>query len=364
MKIYTTNNTYKNNSKRAGFKKRSINLRKIFLPLFTGAIILIIYFYTSEGCGSISTPFVNEAHFSFQFNITLLIFVFFSFLAGPYQGGITGFFGEYLYQIVNYEFIHIDWCIIVALLGILSGIYKYEPLKYKNKLKIFYTFLILFISSIIISFIVIIFKVLLSSSLTLVSILLYFGFKFFLQAQLTIVYIVPFLLLIYDKGLANKEKFIYNIALTHHPITQSDHTFYFKFGRTYIFFCSRCSGVIIGGLMMSFIFDVVEKVYPFIISPEVAVIFCIVLPIPGIIDWGTQTLGLRKSSTESRLFTGFIIGSALYILTFTQEYYLLMIILIIFYFSIVGLLMFIGNRRQMKKEEKSKYNFHKRNFDD
>jgi uncharacterized membrane protein len=344
-------------------KKKSINLRRIFLPIFTAAIIIIVYFYTSEWSGSISTGFINDAQFSLQFNIPLLLFVFFSFLAGPYQGGITGFLGEFLYQLVYYEFIHIEWCIIVALLGILSGLYKYKPLKYKNRLKILYTFLILFISSTIISFLIIIFKLLLASSLTLQSILIDFGLNFFVQAQVTIVYIVPILLIIYDRGFANKEKFIYNIALTHHPITQSDHTFYFKFGRTYIFFCSRCSGVIIGGLIMSFIFDIVEKVFSYTISPELAVIFCIFLPIPGMIDWGTQTLGFRKSTTKSRLFTGFIIGSALYMLTFTQEYYLFMIILIIIYFSIVGLLMFIGNKRKIEKENNNKNNFYEGKLD-
>jgi uncharacterized membrane protein len=354
-----TNNNIKINTKdRSKSKKNSITLRKIFLPIFTTIIIIITYFYISEWLGSISTKFTTEARFSLDFSLSLLIFVFFSFLVGPYLGGITGFLGELLYQFIYYDYIHLEWCIIIAVLGILSGLYHYKPLQYKDGFKILNPILILIGISTLISLLIVLFKVILTSTIPLTSIFIDYGLKFFLQAFFSVVFIVPVLLLGYDRGLAKEERFIYNLFLTHHPIYESDHTFYFKFGRTFIFFCSRCSGVIIGGLIMSFLFDIFEKSFSFTISPELAVILCILLPIPGIIDWGTQTLGYRKSTTASRLFTGFIIGSALYLLSFTRKYYLFMIIITVIYFMIVGLLMFIGNKKDAEKEQNQENSNH------
>ncbi|TXT55618.1 MAG: conserved membrane protein of unknown function [Promethearchaeota archaeon] len=353
MKKNSSENFTGRNKKTKTKKLGNLNLRKIFLPLFTITIMTIIYFYSSEGLGSISTAFMIDPNYSLNFNFTMLIFVFLSFLAGSLQGGISGFLGEFLYQFVTYEFIRLEWCVVISMLGFISGIYKYKPGKYFMFRKVFYTLLILIGITIFSTFLIIIFNMFLNPSFTFIDALINLGMKFILQSLLSGIFLVPFLLWLYDKALANKESYIYNSALTHHPIYQSDHTFYLKFGKTFIFFCSRCSGIIIGGLIMSFVFDIRSKGLAFSITAELAVILCILLPIPGMIDWGTQTLGLRKSSTFSRLFTGFIIGSALYILTFTSKYYFFMIIIVIVYFIIVGILLFIGNRIKMKTEQEN-----------
>ena len=190
------------------------------------------------------------------------------------------------------------------------------------------------------------------------SIILNYGLKFFVQAQLSVIFLVPLLLLLYDRTLAKEERHLYYIILTHHPMSMSDHTFHLKFGNTYVYFCSRCSGVIIGGMMASFFTQLVQKIYNAALSPEIAVLLCVVLPIPGLIDWGTQRMLLRKSTTETRLFTGFIIGSALHLMSFTYKYYFFMIFLLVLYFSILFLLMYFGHRKELRLiKEESEENF-------
>jgi uncharacterized membrane protein len=186
-------------------------------------------------------------------------------------------------------------------------------------------------------------------NLSLNDILIFYGFKFLIEALLSVIFIVPVLLWIYDKVFADEKRMIYNMMLTHHPINASDHTFYLKFGKTKIFFCSRCSGVILGGLMGIFVFHLIELIFGYTMSPETAVLLCILLPIPGLSDWGTQRLLMRTSDTKLRLFTGFLIGFALHILNFTEDYYFLMIFIIILYFSILGVLMYLGGKREIKR---------------
>ncbi|MBY8981362.1 MAG: DUF2085 domain-containing protein [Candidatus Lokiarchaeota archaeon] len=324
-------------------------IRRISLNFFTGLFITISYFYFSDSVGSISTYFINESTNIFQFGFTLLFFTFLSVLAGPFHGLLNGFLGELLYQLAFYETLEIQWCILVAIIGFSAGLYKYKPLKYQEKMKIFYTFLVLFISSIIVSVLIILFESLLNPMVKLEIIALDYGFKFLIQYLISIPLIVPFLILLYDYFLAEEEKHFYNMTLTHHPEYACDHTYYLKFGRTYIYFCSRCSGTLIGAVLTLFFMYFLEKSFNFIISSESAILICIFFPIPCIIDWGTQKLLLRKSTTESRVITGLIIGISLYLISFTGKYYFFALFLVILYFSIVGLLMYIGYQKLMKK---------------
>ncbi len=334
--------------------ERKNYLRFIFLNLLIIAFIIISYVYISESFGSISSIFINNQEFSVQFGITLLIFTFFSILAGPIHGVISGFLGELLFQLAFYDTLYLEWCFIVAILGLLSGIYKYRPLKYYDPLNVYYTFIALIIvSSVIFGLIMVIQFFLYPGQESAEMIIINYGFKFFLQALISIIFIVPILLLIYDRVLSKEERHLYYIILTHHPLSASDHTFYLKFGRTNIYFCSRCSGVIIGGLIALFTFYLTYKIFHVEFSAEFSLLLCIVLPVPGLIDWGTQRLFLRKSTTSSRLFTGFIIGSALHFMSFTYNYYYYTLLILVVYFGIFGVLVFLGHKKEMKllKEE-------------
>ncbi|MHA1293603.1 MAG: DUF2085 domain-containing protein, partial [Promethearchaeota archaeon] len=314
-------------------------LRIIFLNLFISFFIISIYFYLSENFGSISTDFIENSGFNFTFGITLLIFIFFSILADSYHGFIAGFIGELLYQIAFYDKLYLEWCFIIGFFGFLVGCYKYKPLKYQNRKEICYMIIILLLTSLITASLIILNQYLNNSNdLKLSLIIINYGFKFLIQCIVSIVIIVPILLYIYDKALSVEEKEIYIMIFTHHMISESDHTIFLKFGRTKIYFCTRCSGVFIGLMVSYFLTYLYFKIYNAQISPEFAVLLCIILPIPGLIDWGSQRLLLRKSTTESRLFTGFIIGTAMHFLTYTNKYYLFMLFIVVLYFSIFGLL--------------------------
>ena len=327
-------------------------LRKIFLNLFISAFIIMCYFYVSEVFGSISGPYQGNPKFLVQFGFTLLLFTFFSVLAGPYHGFIAGFIGEYLYQLAYYKSVYLDWCLLIAFWGFICGIYKYKPLKFQEKKKVIYTILhFVFNTLILMVFLIYIQKQYYLINKNIEFIFLNYGLTFIIQSLITIIFIVPFLLILYDKALATQERVWYFMILTHHPVSASDHTFYLKFGRTYIYFCSRCSGVIIGGMIAAFFTHLTERIYNTQFNPELAVLLCILLPIPGLIDWGTQRMLLRKSTTETRLLTGSIIGSALHLMSFTTPYYYFMLFVLVLYFSILFLLMYFGHRKELKLQK-------------
>lgn len=340
-------------------KKEQKNiLRVIFLNLLIIAFITISYVYISEPFGSISTIYITNQEFSIRFGVTLLIFTFFSILAGPIQGLISGFLGELLYQLAFYDSLYLEWCFIAAALGFLYGIYKYHPQKYHDGIKVYYTFIALIIASFIVFGLIIAFQFLIyPSQNTTEIIVINYGFKFFLQTLISVIFIIPIFLLIYDKILAKEEKDLYYTLLTHHPVSAIDHTFYLQFGRTKIYFCTRCSGVILGGLSAMFTTYLTAKIFQVEFSAEIALLMCIILPIPGLIDWGTQRLLLRKSTTGSRLFTGFIIGLALYFMSFTYKYYFFTLLILTIYFSIFFLLVFFGHKKEMRLWKEENENF-------
>ena len=336
------------NEEANGNEQRTL-LRTIFLNILINIFIIMTYVYISDPIGSISTSFIKSQDFKIEFGVTLLIFTFLSFLAGSYHGFIAGFLGELLFQLAFYHELYLEWCLIVAILGFLCGIYKYKPLKYHEPMKVYFTFLTLIIISFALMGVLILFQnIFYPGQFSLETLIVNYGFRFLVQALLSIVFLVPILLFLYDWILAKDEKFIYNMLLTHHPISASDHTFVLTFGRTKVYLCSRCSGVILGGIIALFSTYLIENIFNAQFSPELAVILCIVLPIPGIIDWGTQRLLLRKSTTTSRLFTGFIIGNALHFISLTEKYYFFILFLIMFYFSIFFLLVYLGNKKELK----------------
>jgi len=335
-------------------RKPKITLRFIFVNILVVVFIIMSYIYVSESFGaSISTPFIGINEFSLVFGVSLLVFTFFSILSGPIQAFIAGFIGELIIQLAFYKTIYFDWCFFVAIFGFIAGIYKYKPLKYQKLKSVFFTFLVLVINSVIVMFLLTLSQVLFySPSLQFEILIINFGFKFFLQAIFSAVIIVPILLFIYDKALASTERHLYYLLLTHHPVSASDHTFYFQFGRTKIYLCSRCSGMIIGIIISAFLTHLVQLILNVQLSSELALFVIIIFPIPGLIDWGTQKLLFRKSTTESRLFTGFIIGVAFHFISFTGEYYFLTLMIVPFYFSILVILIFLGQKKLIRELNK------------
>ena len=328
-------------------------IRTIFVKIITVFFIFMSYLYTSESFGSVSSPYIGTVSFSIVFSVSLLILAFFSVISGPLPAFFAGFLGELVYQIAFYHTIYIDWCFIVAIYGSLAGIYKYKPLKYQNIKKVFYSIVILVINSLIATIMVITATMLFHHSfLPLNELFSAFGVKFFFQTLISVIISVPILLIVFDKIFASKEQHLYYMLLTHHPVSASDHTFYFQFGRTKIYFCSRCSGMVIGIIISVFFTHLFQLIVNPQFSSELAFIIIVVFPIPGLIDWGTQKLLLRTSTTESRLFTGFIIGIALHFISFTREYYVYTLVLITVYFGIFFLFFYFGQKRLLKELNK------------
>ncbi len=330
-------------------KEKKPIIRTIFLDLLKISFIVLVYFYTSEFFGSISTPFITISDFSIQFGMTLLIYSFLSILSGPYIAFVSGFLAEFLYQLAFYDNVSLEWNLIIAIFGFSTSMYKYKPLKYENKKNIFFSIILLIVSSLITMFLIVVFQIMiLPNPVDFNTIIINSGLSFLVTCIISVIFLVPLLLIAYDKAFAKNERFIYNELLTHHPISASDHAFHLEFGRTRIYFCSRCSGVIIGGLISMFSTHLWEEIYDIEFNPQLSVLLCVILPIPGLIDWGTQRILLRKSTTESRLFTGFIIGTALHLMSFTTKYSFFMLFLVIFYFGILFLFMYIGHKKQIK----------------
>ncbi len=315
--------------------EKSSTSRIIFLNLLKVFFIIIIYFYLSEKYGSISTTFRSSADF-FPFGPTIFALAFFSILAGPIPGFISGFIGEILFQLSFYNELVLSWCLIIGILGGIFGIYKYKPLRYKELKPVLFTVLIMSIASLFTFVLLMILE-----SITI-------GLNFLIQSILSVIIPVPISVFLYDKFLADKERHIYHEFLTHHPPVARDHTFHLKFGRTYIYFCTRCSGFVIGALFSMVLTGLISLIFNINVSPEIAILFCAILPIPGLIDWGTQKLLLRKSTSESRLFTGFIIGVALHYISYTKQYSIMLLFLIILYFSIFFILMYFGTKKEMR----------------
>lgn len=331
------------------------NLRAIFLFLFRVFVFIIIYYYCSINFNSISRPFIENQTFFIQFNLSLFIFAIFSNLFGWKIGFISGFLGEFLYQLSFFpeHAIYFEWVFLLALMGLLFGIYEYKPLKYqKGTTKIFNNFLVFIISSFIILILSVFFTVL-NSALDLELILLNVGFKLFMEIITSAVFLVPILIFIIDMLFSSTEREIYNVLLTHHSYFEIDHTFKIKFGRTNVYFCSRCSGMIISLVISSFMVYLYENITETPFNQEFAFFLCIFLPIIPLIDWGTQKLRYRKSNTNLRLLTGFILGISLYLLAFTRDYLMLMSIIIIIYFSIFFLIYYVGYKKELKEYKRS-----------
>lgn len=310
----------------------------------------MIYVSISNLLGAPSIFLIRDYAPNISIGITLIVFGFLCNIAGSYRSFVGGFLGELLFQLYSIQEFYLEWCILMGIFGLMCGLYNYSPLKYLNSKNVLYLVITFLISSIVCSLFIIPLTIFFNQSHhSNVSILSSVVWIFFFHASISTTIFSTALLILYDYIFSKKERVIYNEILTHHLPSESDHAFYLTFGRTYIFFCSRCSGVIIGGGISIFFTAFLQAAFNVRISPEFAVFCCAVLPILGMSDWGTQRLLFRKSNTELRLITGFILGIALHLMSFTSKYILIMIFLLVFYFSLLGVLMFIGHRKELRK---------------
>ncbi|MHA1372184.1 MAG: DUF2085 domain-containing protein, partial [Promethearchaeota archaeon] len=148
-----------------------------------------------------------------------------------------------------------------------------------------------------------------------------------------------FLLDLFFRLLFRRGSSFYHVLLTHHNIDEKDHAISIRIGNLDVYFCTRCFGTIIGILLAYYIIGSFDLA----VDPLTALIIDVFMPIPVFLDWGSQHLGLRKSTTVSRLITGATTGVGLYLLSFTfSNFMIYSSLLLIFYFSLLFLIYILG----------------------
>ena len=96
----------------------------------------------------------------------------------------------------------------------------------------------------------------------------------------------------------------YNEMLTHHPIEADNHTIVLMLGKVRIYFCTRCSSMILGVFYSLFINQILSDLFNFTFPPLIAIWLMGILPLIPLTDWGLQALKLRPANTTSRLISG------------------------------------------------------------
>ncbi|MHA1713909.1 MAG: DUF2085 domain-containing protein, partial [Candidatus Ranarchaeia archaeon] len=115
-----------------------------------------------------------------------------------------------------------------------------------------------------------------------------------------------------------------------------------------IFLCARCLGAYIGFIIGSLLLLFQIKIP----SPYIEAVMYL-FAAPAMIDWSTQTFGIRQSKNSIRIPTGVLYGFALpitfYELVFWLSYRSLLMLrpigALIFYLSIAGLVFRYRNKR-------------------
>ena len=138
----------------------------------------------------------------------------------------------------------------------------------------------------------------------------------------------------------NKDSF-WSFLLSHHPPEEYHRCLQINIGKKTIHTCARCTGSYIGFIIG------IALVYYYISLPMLWLdIIIFIFPAPGVIDWGTQTYGLRESRNAIRVITGILYGFAIPIavqeLIYGFLFYRILpikpIVAFVFYFMILGLI--------------------------
>lgn len=156
-------------------------------------------------------------------------------------------------------------------------------------------------------------------------------------------------LVIAVERLTTRREFFYHPLLTHHLWEERDHAFPVAVNGTRVYFCSRCGGMVIGVFWWIFLDNFLDLG----LVEEAVVVLIFLAPVPGLLDWGTQKVGLRQSNTAGRLATGFGIGTGLFLLGYVDQYRGLVLSVITVYFVIFGALYFFGHRVSDRRAERS-----------
>jgi len=115
--------------------------------------------------------------------------------------------------------------------------------------------------------------------------------------------------------------------------------------------CARCFGTVIGFLTVFLALSLIEFK-----ASSSFLYFCIILALPSIIDWLTQTWGLRSSRNNLRLITGFMNGFSVALLSFLPLPFALKLKTVIYALAFIFIFGFTGKiLKQVFYKRKSLY---------
>jgi uncharacterized membrane protein len=93
------------------------------------------------------------------------------------------------------------------------------------------------------------------------------------------------------------------LLLSHNPPENLDRTIHLRFWNKNLYLCARCTGIYSTILIVFIAWYLGYDFPPWLYLPLFAL-----LPIPGAIDWITQSCNLRESNNWIRVSTGSLIG--------------------------------------------------------
>lgn len=162
---------------------------------------------------------------------------------------------------------------------------------------------------------------------------------------------------------------VYLQWLTHHFIEEDDHTIVFQLGKVRIYLCTRCTAMIYGVVFALNIIVLLFGEFNLDVNTKLAFWLDLFLPLFPLLDWGLQAVQIRKATTASRIFTGFILGITMQLMPFALGESMWFGLVVGGYFLIFGILYFFRNRIALKKaddlafqEQFGQYTLNKTNF--
>ena len=75
-----------------------------------------------------------------------------------------------------------------------------------------------------------------------------------------------------------------------------------------IHLCARCSGIVVGFVVLRILFAIVTPLTEYVIPFYLGFPIALILALPSILDWSSQKLSFRQSDNTFRLSTGFLEG--------------------------------------------------------
>lgn len=82
--------------------------------------------------------------------------------------------------------------------------------------------------------------------------------------------------------------------------------------------CARCSGVVLGFITLKILLTILIFSMSYSILFHIGFPVSLLLALPSIVDWTTQSLGFRQSNNNLRLATGFLEGAGVALLSLTN----------------------------------------------